>query len=131
MDIFIGNISAKMTAYDLRRLFNSVIGDLSGGFLFWRKSEPTQLSFKIIEKHGEESHYRYGLATVEPDEIARECIDKVNNQFFDSQPIVVREYYQRSYMNERRAINWRDKPWHGPERRVMDRRQRFSMATAQ
>jgi uncharacterized protein YifE (UPF0438 family) len=35
---------------------------------------------------------------------------------------VVREYKQRSYSNERRALNWRDKPWDGVERRISERR---------
>jgi len=130
MEIYIGNISDKTTAYDLRRALNATIDTIKPGFFFWKKSEPDTLNIKIVEKHAKDGTHRYGVASVEPDEIARHCIQQLNNMFVTGQPLVAREYFQRSYMNERRAVNWREQPWSGVERRGSDRRHRYNLCNA-
>ena len=123
MEIFIGNISKELNGYELRRFVTGVLDSRKPSALqFWKKKEPTELSFKIVEKHTPTGSYRYAIATLEPRSVALECIELMNNRFFQDKPLEVREYISRSYMNERRAVNWREKAWTGIERRVADRR---------
>ncbi|OGT19542.1 MAG: hypothetical protein A2V90_01365 [Gammaproteobacteria bacterium RBG_16_57_12] len=121
MEIYVGNFPDDFVAFDLRRLFNEV---LKGGLVrfFTKVDVAAEAKFIIIEEQKETGKYRYGVVTIESDELARLCIEKLNNRIVRSRPISVREYRSRTCMNERRALNWRDKPWHGPERRKKDRR---------
>lgn len=128
MEIFIGNLPVNTSAYELRRLFNQAIDKMSGGFLPWKKPHPGQIAIQIVEKGSAAGRIRYGHAVIEPETIARHCIQTLNHHFLNGQPLTVREYFQRSYMNERRALDWREKPWHGPERRADDRRYNQAVA---
>jgi uncharacterized protein with PIN domain len=75
---------------------------------------------KVKLKTGQRRYY--AIVTVESERQAKKLTKRLSAvREFDS-PLVVREYKQRSYSNERRALNWRDKPWDGVERRISERR---------
>ncbi|VAW84188.1 hypothetical protein MNBD_GAMMA18-1919 [hydrothermal vent metagenome] len=125
MEIFIGNIPENLTSYELRRFVDGIFESRSTGLQFWKKKSPKQLSFKIVNKHVEGRLYHYAIANIGPSEMGPECIELLNQQLFNNVPLEVREYYSRSYMNERRTTNWREQPWSDVERRcTTDRRQR-------
>lgn len=124
MEIFIGNIPSEMNGYELRRFVNGILDSRKPSIWpFMRNKEPGELSFKIVEKHTASGSYRYAVATVEPKSVALECIALMDKRLFRDNELEVREYIPRSYMNERRAVNWREKAWNGIERRMGDRRQ--------
>lgn len=123
MEIFIGNIPENVTSYELRRFVDEIFENRSMGLQFWKKRSPEQLSFKIVNKHIEGHIYHYAIANIGPSEMGPECIELLDQQLFNNVPLEVREYYSRSYMNERRATNWRNRPWGDVERRQVDRRQ--------
>lgn len=125
MDIFIGNIPEETTSYELRRFVNGLFEGRKTGLQFWKRKTPERLTFKVIDKHVEGHFYHYAIARIEPSDMGSEGIELLDQQFFRDCPLSVREYRSRSYMNERRAINWRERPWSGVERRCADRRQRI------
>jgi len=123
MEIFIGNIPKEMNGFELRRFVNGILESRKPSvWPFIKNKEPSELSFKIVEKHTASGSYRYAIATIEPKSVAVECIGLMNKRFFQKTPLEVREYIPRSYMNERRSVNWREKEWLGIERRMGDRR---------
>jgi hypothetical protein len=62
------------------------------------------------------------VAVFENDKYALKMMEKFHGELFRGRELVIREYLHRSYNNERRAVNWRDKPWRAGERRRDDRR---------
>lgn len=131
MEIFIGNIPDGITSNELRRFVNGVLDDRKVGFQFWKKKQPSSMRFKVIERQVEGGAcYHYAIAAIEPLASARECCELLNQQFFQGKPLNAREYYSRSYMNERRMINWRERPWGGIERRQGERRRRVVLQEA-
>jgi len=131
MELFIGNISSDITSQELRRFVNEVLDDRKVGLQFWKKRQPNSMSFKIIEKQVDGACYHYAIAAIEPLASARECCELLDNQLFNGEPLRVREYHSRSYMNERRTINWRERPWVGVERRQGERRYRVLLQAAE
>lgn len=113
MDLFIGNLPEHFDGYELRKLFR---GYESGA------------KFSVVDKKSYGRRVRYGLAAIEPINEAWRAIEALNQQEVQGQPIVVREFIHRSYGNERRALNWRERPWNGPERRQTERRGRGGIA---
>lgn len=125
MELYISNLPEDATAYDLRRLFTPIAASNTGTFSFLRSRTEPFMNFKIIEQRSAAGMVRYGWADIEPDNIAERCIERLNNSFFHGNAIVVREFFHRRSMNERRAIDWRSRPWNGEERRVNHRRQYY------
>lgn len=110
MDVFIGNLSPRTTLNDLVVFFKSFASDAR---------------FQLFDKQYEDgSRARYAVATIEPDKLAEKAIKKLNGQLLKGEMVVLREFLTRSYSNERRAVGWRDKPWHGVERRGEERRRK-------
>ena len=113
MDIFVGNLSPRTTVSDLVALF---------------KSFSSATRFQIFDKQYDDgSRSRYAVATIDSDKLAEKAIKKLNGQELNGQRIALREFLHRSYGNERRAIGWRDKPWHGVERRANERRRKMAI----
>ncbi len=113
MDVFIGNLSPRTTLNDL--------------VVFFKGFAPGA-RFQIFDKQFEDgSRSRYAVAIVEPDKLAEKAIKKLNGAFLQGSKVVLREFLHRSYNNERRLIGWRDKPWHGIERRVSERRRKQAL----
>lgn len=130
MELFIGNIPSDITSHELRRFVNEVLDNRKVGLQFWKKKQPNSMSFKIIEKQVAGASYHYAIAAIEPLISARECSELLHNQLLNGKPLNVREYHSRSYMNERRTINWRERPWGGVERRQGERRHRMLLQAA-
>lgn len=112
MEVFIGNLAENVTVSDLTVFF---------------KAFANKVRIRIVEKREEDrTRVRYGVADFDSDKLAIKAIKKLNQKELRGRPVVMREYFHRSYNNERRALNWRDKPWGGPERRQVERRKKES-----
>lgn len=110
MDVFVGNLSPRTTLSDLVTFFKGFASDTR---------------FQLFDKQYEDgSRIRYAVATIEPDKLAEKAIKKLNGQKLHGEAVVMREFLHRNYGNERRAVGWRDKPWHGVERRDNERRRK-------
>ena len=64
----------------------------------------------------------FAVADFDNEKYAQKFFDKFDGVEFHGNELAIREYYHRSYNNERRAVNWREKPWRAGERRQDDRR---------
>ena len=110
MDVFIGNLAEKTTLNDLMKFFKG----------FAKKAR-----FRMVDKKLEDGSRAYfAIAEFESEKLALKAIKKFNGGFLRGQYLVLREFVHRSYTNERRALNWRDKPWTGVERRKTERRKK-------
>lgn len=116
MEVFIGNLSERVTLTDLT------------AFL---KTFANKARIRIVDKRQEDgSRIRYGIADFDSDKLALKAIKKLNQKVLRGNPVVMREFFHRRYSNERRALNWREIPWSGPERRK-DERRRNEVAKSQ
>jgi RNA recognition motif-containing protein len=112
MEVFIGNLAENVTVSDLTVFFRAFAN---------------KVRIRIVEKRQEDrTRVRYAVADFDSDKLAIKAIKKLNQKDLRGRPVVMREYFHRSYNNERRALNWRDKPWNGPERRQVERRKKES-----
>jgi hypothetical protein len=108
MEIYIGNLSPQATASDLNKLF---------GF---PATPPVCRIFKKQDRDGRE--HCYALAIIHPDAAGERLIKRFKNATLNGARLNVREHEPRRIGNERRALNWRNKPWAGPVRRTLERR---------
>lgn len=112
MDVFIGNLAPNASLTDLIGFFKGFSG---------------KAKIRIVEKRMEDGgRCRYGIAAFESDKLAQKAIKKLNNKPLRGQLVALREYFHRYYYNERRAVNWRELPWEGVERRQQERRRKES-----
>lgn len=110
MEVFIGNLSPRTTLTDLVTFFKGFASDTR---------------FQIFDKQYDDgSRTRYAVASIDSDRVAEKAIKKLTGKVLNGNTIMLREYQHRSYGNERRAVGWRDKPWHGIERRASERRRK-------
>jgi RNA recognition motif-containing protein len=110
MEVFIGNLAPNVSVTDLIGFFKGFSG---------------KAKIRIVEKQLEDgTKCRFGIADFESDRLALKAIKKLNQKPLRGELVMVREYVHRSYYNERRAVNWRDKPWEGVERRQHERRRK-------
>ncbi len=121
MEVFIGNIPKTLSSYELHQFIKEVFKKRRSAFKFWMGS-PEYLGFNVVDKSVNGNVYRYAIAHIESSALASESIKLLDQQFFGGNPLDVREYRSRCYMNERRAINWRERTWSGVERRSDERR---------
>lgn len=110
MEVYIGNISPNTTLNDVVNFLKS-----------FAKKAHVRIVDHPLENGG---HARYALADFDADKLALKAIKKLDGATLHGNTVVMREFIHRSYYNERRAVNWRDKPWDGPERRKLERRQK-------
>lgn len=108
MDLYIGNLAPGTSFGDLIALFK--------GF-----SKMARFRFEQ-KKLADGTLVRYAVASFENDKYAIKMMEKFHGHPLNGCALVVREYLHRSYNNERRDVNWRDKPWRAGERRRDDRR---------
>jgi RNA recognition motif-containing protein len=108
MELFIGNLSPKVT-----------LGELVAFFKGFSKMARFRLEQKRLE---EGTVLHYAVAAFENDKQALKMQAKFQGAELHGRELVIREYLHRSYNNERRAVNWREKPWRAGERRRDDRR---------
>jgi len=109
MLIFVGDLPKGATEQDLWRL-----GQLSDG----------NAKVRVFKKPGPEGHMlRYGLLQVDSDFEARRVMHRLRLARLDGGPLRVRPFVDRhASANERRATDWRERPWEGLERRQGERR---------
>lgn len=111
MEVFVGNITSNTTLSDVVYLFKG----------FAKKARMRMVDKKL--QNGERAYY--AIAEFDSDKLALKAIKKLNGSILRGQHVVMREFHHRSSNNERRAVNWRDKPWDGPERRASERRKKL------
>lgn len=118
VDIYIGNLPTTVTLHDLRTACRKWDFDA----LFERKSG--------IYKIGKP--YQFFVAHFAPgrEKDALRLVRQLKGMTLRGRTIEVREYINRSYNHERRALDWRTRPWSGLERRRHERRMSHAVAAA-
>ena len=127
MQIFIGNLPRNYSAFELRRLVEREliphgIQQTTKHFLF-KKERLKRSEYKIFDKLTDMGIVRHGVALIEPDNLALRAVERLNKVEYQNNKLVVREFTTRTNSNDRRALNWRQKPWDESERRHRERRQ--------
>lgn len=108
MNLFIGNLPSGATEGDLRALLRLPTSDRR---------------LRIFKKSDREGHtLRFGLVHVTSDADLRKLLQRHRDARVNGQPVQVREFVARAAGNERRAMNWRARPWPHVERRKSERR---------
>ena len=115
MDLFIGNLPPK-----------TGLGELIAFFKGFGNKADFHLKQKELD-NGETVYY--AVASFANDKYALKLMEKYGGEQFHGRELVIREYLHRSYNNERRAVNWREKPWRAGERRRHDRRLQEQVAS--
>lgn len=108
MDLFVGNLPSNIT-----------LGELIAYFKGFNNKADFHLKQRTLD-NGEK--IRYAVISFVNDKYALKLLDKYSGQALRGSELKIREYFHRSYNNERRAVNWREKPWRAGERRRDDRR---------
>ena len=86
---------------------------------------------RIIKKRAVDgAMIRYALYQTASESEARKLMARSGRVALDGQPIFIREFSRRVANNDRRAPDWRERPWPHAERRVSDRRQPERPASA-
>ncbi|MDH3899591.1 MAG: RNA-binding protein [Gammaproteobacteria bacterium] len=107
MIVFIGNLPAEITVKDLVD-----VAQLAAG-----------TAVRICKKRDSDGGlYRYGLVHLKSDREGRKLIRRLHGTGMSGNSLQAREYGHRRASNERRRLDWRSVPWHGPERRNGERR---------
>lgn len=102
MEVFVGNLAGNVSLYELNRLF----------------SEFKRPSIDLVEKQRSDgSLLRYAVVDIESPRLAKKAIRKFEGFFLHERSLVLHEFVHRSYINERRALDWRTRAWDGEERR--------------
>ena len=110
MDLFIGNLPSKVHFSEVIALFRGFTR--MGRFRLEQKRLDNGKSVSFV------------VAEFDNDKHAIKLLQKFQGTVYRGRELVIREYHHRSYSNERRAVNWREKPWRAGERRRTDRRMR-------
>jgi hypothetical protein len=110
MNLFIGNFSSK------ERL--AVLAKYLRRYGYHQNTRYKRARLKTGQKR------YYAVVSVQSERLAKKLTKKLSGIKDFESPLVIREYKQRSYSNERRALNWRDKEWSGVERRTDERRRK-------
>lgn len=110
LDVYIGNLHPKARPGDLEAFF---------------KGFTKNTRFKIVTKYyNDGSSHRFGIVTFESEVLGRKAISKLHLKQLMGKPVEVREYFHRTYQNERRELGWRNKQWEGEDRRGQERRRK-------
>lgn len=107
MQIYIGNLSAEITSFDLAPLFKGYDENPSFQFRYFLD--------------GYKRNY-YALTSDIPETMAVNVIARRHMTRIKDRAIMLHAYQERSIMNERRAFGWGSKQWGSDERRNVDRR---------
>ncbi len=126
MRVFIGNLPADFTSLELRKLVYNTLTTRNVVQLFRNILKKThKIKRTAVELINEEQGYYeapFGVVFIEPDIIGYKLIQCLDKHYIRGKVLVVREFYVRAYINDRRAVNWRRVPWDKNERRLVDRR---------
>jgi hypothetical protein len=113
MKLYVGRLPGNVTHLALTKFFHG-----------YEKS----VSFQIRQLAGiEDEPITYALVTVNSERVGNKLIAKFNGALLKGKPVLVREFSPRAAGNERRAVNWRAKPWKFFDRRKNERRQSREM----
>lgn len=110
MNLFIGNLPSSTTEGDLCTLLRLSQRDASRRLRIFKKADRAGRTL------------RFGIVHVETDTDLHKLLERNRRAELQGQRLDVREYMPRALGNERRAIDWRARPWPHAERRVSERR---------
>ena len=114
MEVYVGNLNPQTTRNDV---------------VAYLKSFARDARIRMVEQPLDNgSRTLYAIADFDSDRLALKAIKKLNGGVLRGEKIELHEYLHRSYSNERRALNWRDQPWSGLERRNHERRKKAAQA---
>ncbi len=118
MIIILGKIPKETKKSDVIHFFSPA---LKTG-LFKKPGEIKQIKMPIMKDEKTKLFSYYSLVFIEPNEVAKQAIKKLNRKFFNGNYITVREFHHRSALNDRRV---NVKEWRNPKvtARKADRRQ--------
>ncbi len=112
MEVYVGNLNPQTTRNDV---------------VAYLKSFARDARIRMVEQPLDNgSRTLYAIADFDSDRLALKAIKKLNGGVLRGEKIELHEYLHRSYSNERRALNWRDRPWSGVERRNHERRKKVA-----
>lgn len=107
MELFVGNLPTGINVSELERFFGRLA-----------KNAEIQL---IHLDHGDRELV-YAHVIMPSERLGNKAIKKLNAKLLDGHHVIVREYVYRAGNNDRRALNWRLRPWAKDERRDNERR---------
>ena len=107
MDLYIGNIPPNITVVQLKYFFVGY---------------DKNATFKIKRVKGDYRLFTYGLVSIPSERLAIKAIKRLNNKRMEGKLVVVREYSQRTRINNRRNPDTRNRKWVSRERRQNERR---------
>ncbi len=110
MDVFIGNLPASISFNEIRKLHGNWNFDVAVERVDGQ------------DRHGNEFHYFLAHFPPQAEAEAERLIREMSGISCYGNLLDVREFIHRSYSNERRALDWREKRWDQPERRIAERR---------
>lgn len=122
MEVFVGNPPPGLDEAELEELIADALLKSQSRLLFWKRVNDPDVVVSHYEKVVGKSIRRYFVVQIEPNSLAPLAIHRLNGENLHGHKLIVREFHSRGYMQERRALNWRDKPWHKKERRISERR---------
>ncbi len=108
MKLFIGNFTDKGHLSKLAKLLR-------------RYGYHSDTKYMVTKLKSGEPRF-YAVVETSSERLANKLTKKLANAKELDTKLIIREYKQRSYSNERRALGWRDREWSGVERRIDERR---------
>lgn len=115
MEVYVGSLNPQTTRNDLVAYLKS----------FARDARIHMVDLALDDG----SRVYYAILNFDSDRLALKAIKKLNGGVLRGEKVELHEFLHRSYSNERRALNWRDKPWSGLERRNHERRHKVAPKT--
>ena len=127
MDIYVGNIPKGTRPGELKKLIKKAIKNKVFPRLFEKIVATGQIDkgggIKIHKTSTVNGEYSYGHIMVQSSGIGRLAIDSLLNAQLRGNCLNAREFVSRDCSNDRRAENWRERPWTENCRRQKERRQ--------
>lgn len=109
MEVFVENLTSRVTESELRRFF---------------KGYDKKATFEVSKLISSTGNLYYGMVNIDSEKVALKAIKKLNHKLLDGRHVIVREFQYRAGNNDRRALNWRSRIWEKIERRANERRQK-------
>lgn len=110
MNLFIGNLPINATELDLCQMLRL-------------SKTGSNRRLRIFKKSARDGRMRrFGLLYLESGRDMQKLLERNRAAELHGQRLEVREFMARAVGNERRAVNWRQREWSNPERRLSERR---------
>jgi len=127
MDIYVGNIPKGTRPSELKKLIKKAIKNKVFPRLFEKIVATGQIDkgvgIKIHKNKTTNGEFNYCHIVVESSGIGKLAIDSLLNAQLRGSCLNAREFVSRDQNNDRRAVDWREKPWKKRCRRQNERRQ--------